>query len=97
MTSETESFGVSALEAMAAKVPVVSSNTGGIPEVNTNGITGFLSNVGNIQEMSDNVIKLLSDKVLYDKVSEAAYQNACKFNINNVLPLYEKLYEELVL
>ena len=97
MTSETESFGVSALEAMAAKVPVVSSNTGGIPEVNTDGVTGFLSDVGNIEEMSDNVIKLLSDQVLYDRVSEAAYQNACKFNINNVLPIYEKLYEDLVL
>lgn len=97
MTSETESFGVSALEAMAAKVPVVSSNTGGIPEVNTDGVTGFLSDVGDIEEMSDNVIKLLSDKVLYDRISEAAYQNACKFNINNVLPIYEKLYEDLVL
>ena len=97
MTSETESFGVSALEAMAAKVPVVSSNTGGIPEVNTDGVTGFLSDVGNIEEMSDNVIKLLSDKVLYDRFSESAYQNACKFNINNVLPIYEKLYKDLVL
>lgn len=96
MTSETESFGVSALEAMAAGIPVVSSNSGGIPEVNHNGVTGYLSDVGNVDEMSNNVIKILSDDKVYAAFSKAAYENACKFNISSILPTYEALYKELL-
>ena len=96
MTSETESFGVSALEAMAAGVPVVSSNTGGIPEVNIDGETGYLSNVGDINEMAQNVIKLLEDDVLYSKISKLASEQAARFNISNILPQYENLYYNLL-
>ncbi len=96
MTSETESFGVSALEAMAAGVPVVSSNTGGIPEVNIDGETGYLSNVGDINEMAQNVIKLFEDDVLYNKISKSASEQAARFNISNILPQYENLYYNLL-
>ena len=96
MTSETESFGVSALEAMAAGVPVISSNTGGIPEVNVHGETGFLSNVGDVEDMAENLIKLLSDSSLYSYQSEKALEKAKSFNISNILPVYESLYNDLL-
>lgn len=96
MTSETESFGVSALEAMAASVPVISTNTGGIPEVNNHGVTGFLSNVGDVADMANNTIKLLSDKDLYRSLSVNALANANKFNIKNILPKYLKLYYKAI-
>jgi N-acetyl-alpha-D-glucosaminyl L-malate synthase BshA len=96
MTSETESFGVSALEAMAASVPVISTNTGGIPEVNKHGETGYLSNVGDIEDMAKNTIKLLEDKKLYNRISMNAAANANKFNIRNILPRYLNLYYKAI-
>ncbi len=96
MTSEKESFGVSALEAMAAGVPVVSSNTGGIPEVNTHNETGFLSNVGDIEDMAKNLSNLLVDSKLYNRLSQNAFERAKEFNISKVLPIYESLYHELL-
>lgn len=96
LPSETESFGLAALEAMAMHIPVISTNTGGLPEVNVHGVTGFLSNVGDIDDMAANSIKLLSDENLLNKFKVNAYTQAKKFDINTILPMYEKLYMELV-
>ncbi len=95
LPSETESFGLAALEAMAMRIPVISTNTGGLPEVNIDGVTGFLSNVGDVDDMAANAIKLLSDEKLLAKFKDNAYNQAKKFDINVVLPMYEKLYQEL--
>ena len=96
MTSEKESLGVSALEAMAAGVPVISSNTGGIPEVNTHNQTGFLSNVGDVGDMAKNLKNLLEDDKLYERLSINALEKAKQFNIGNILPIYESLYDDLL-
>jgi N-acetyl-alpha-D-glucosaminyl L-malate synthase BshA len=92
LPSETESFGLAALEAMAKHIPVISTNTGGLPEVNINGVTGFLSNVGDVDDMAANAIKLLRDENLLAQFKENAYKQAKKFDINTILPMYEKLY-----
>lgn len=94
LPSETESFGLAALEAMINKVPVISSNAGGIPEVNEQGISGFLSDVGNVDEMAVNALKILSDDSILEKFKENAVKSARKFDILNVLPLYEEVYEK---
>lgn len=94
LPSETESFGLAALEAMVNKVPVISSNAGGIPEVNEQGITGFLSDVGNVEEMATNALKILSKDSVLEKFKENAVKSARKFDILNVLPLYEEVYEK---
>ncbi len=96
LPSETESFGLAALEAMAMKVPVISTNGGGLPEVNIHGKTGYLSDVGNVEEMAANAIKLLGDKKLFAQFRENAFAQAKKFDINTILPKYEKLYQQLV-
>lgn len=93
LPSETESFGLAALEAMMNKVAVISSNTGGIPEVNKQGITGFLSDVGDIDDMVKNSLKILKDDSTLQQFKENAYQVASEFDITNILPLYESLYE----
>ena len=97
LPSETESFGLSALEAMAMKVPVISTNSGGLPEVNLEGKTGFLSNVGDIQDMSKNSLKLLKDPDLLEQFRQNAFSQAMKFDIEKVLPLYEKIYNQLMI
>ncbi len=96
LPSETESFGLSALEAMAMKVPVISTNSGGLPEVNINNVTGFLSNVGDVEDMATNTLKLLKNNELLSKFKENAFKHAQKFDINLVLPQYEKLYKQLI-
>jgi N-acetyl-alpha-D-glucosaminyl L-malate synthase BshA len=96
LPSETESFGLAALEAMASRVPVISSNTGGIPEININGVTGFLSNVGDVHDMAKNAIQLLNDDFLMAKFKEAAYQKAKEFSEERIIPLYENLYERVL-
>src|SRR3954470_1904503 len=92
LPSEYESFGLAALEAMAAKVPVVSSNAGGLPEININGETGFSANVGDVAAMSNYAIKILSDEELFLKLKEGAYKQALRHDITNIVPKYEKLY-----
>jgi len=96
LPSETESFGLAALEAMALAVPVVSSNTGGIPEVNCDGFSGFLSDVGEVDEMAENAVKILNDEKVLHQFKHNAWEQAKKFKIENVLPKYEQLYESLI-
>jgi len=92
LPSETESFGLAALEAMSCGVPVISSNSGGLPEVNKEGVTGYLSDVGDIESMSNNAISILSDNAKLLKFKQNALNEASKFDIKNILPIYENLY-----
>jgi N-acetyl-alpha-D-glucosaminyl L-malate synthase BshA len=94
LPSESESFGLAALEAMINKVPVISSNAGGIAEVNQHGVTGFLSDIGNVDEMAENALRILRDDVVLEKFKENAVRVAETFDIANVLPLYEAVYEK---
>ena len=94
LPSESESFGLAALEAMVNKVPVISSNTGGIPEVNIHGQTGFLSPVGAVDEMAENALAILQDPEVLAQFKKRAVQAAQKFDITNILPLYEAVYEK---
>ena len=89
--SETESFGLAALEAMACEVPVISTNTGGLPEVNIDGVTGYTSNIGDVAKMGADALTILKDENLADFKSRAKEQ-ALKFKLENILPLYEALY-----
>jgi N-acetyl-alpha-D-glucosaminyl L-malate synthase BshA len=93
LPSQTESFGLAALEAMANKVPVISSNSGGLPEVNRQGVSGFLSDVGNVDEMAENAIKILESDETLNTFKQNAFKEAQKFDLKNVLPLYEQIYE----
>ncbi|RKN76925.1 N-acetyl-alpha-D-glucosaminyl L-malate synthase BshA [Ulvibacterium marinum] len=94
LPSKSESFGLAALEAMINKVAIISSNTGGIPEVNKHGITGFLSDVGDVEDMAKNAIKILEDERRLEEFKQNAYNAALKFDILKVLPLYEAIYEK---
>jgi len=94
LPSEKESFGLVALEAMIHKVPVISSNAGGLSEVNVDGVSGYLSPVGNVKEMATNTIKALSDKNLYDRLKKGAFGQAKNFDISNIIPKYEAVYEK---
>jgi glycosyltransferase involved in cell wall biosynthesis len=96
LPSESESFGLAALEAMAARTPVISTNTGGIPEVNKDGVSGFLSQVGDVKSMANNTLKILIDEDVLNQFKEGAYQQAKKFDIHTVLPQYENLYERVI-
>lgn len=94
LPSEQESFGLAALEAMAAETPVISSNAGGIPEVNIQGETGYLTEIGNVEAMSNYSIKLLSDDNLLAQMKKNAKEQALRFDLTKILPLYEKMYAE---
>lgn len=96
LPSETESFGLAALEAMACGVPVISSNSGGLPEVNFDGFSGYLSNVGDVEEMAANAIKILKDDAVLSQFKNNALEVAKKFDIKNILPKYEALYEKAI-
>lgn len=94
LPSQSESFGLAALEAMINKTPVISSNAGGIPEVNIQGVTGYLSNVGDVHEMAENALKILKNEAVLNTFKENAVKNAERFDIKKILPLYEAVYEK---
>jgi N-acetyl-alpha-D-glucosaminyl L-malate synthase BshA len=95
MPSEKESFGLAALEAMACEVPVISSNTGGIPELNIQGVTGFMSNVGDVEDMTRNALFVL-DKNNLPKFKANALNRAKEFDISRILPQYESYYTKVI-
>ncbi|MEN9685178.1 MAG: hypothetical protein RLZZ28_964 [Bacteroidota bacterium] len=92
LPSEYESFGLAALEAMAARAVVISSNAGGLSEINIQNVTGFMAAVGDVAAMSKYAIELLKDNARLASMKESAYQQACRFDIKNIIPIYEKLY-----
>jgi glycosyltransferase involved in cell wall biosynthesis len=92
LPSEYESFGLSALEAMAARVPVISTDAGGLSEINIHGQTGYMAKVGDVAAMSEFAIGMLGDETLLAKMKEQAFEHAQKFDIQNIVPQYEKLY-----
>ena len=96
LPSEAESFGLVALEAMASGVAVVSSNVGGLPEVNIDGYTGVLKDVGDIEGMIESALEILKDKDTLAKFKSNALEHAQNFDLSKIVPLYEKLYFDLV-
>ncbi|MDO5509274.1 MAG: N-acetyl-alpha-D-glucosaminyl L-malate synthase BshA [Weeksellaceae bacterium] len=96
LPSSQESFGLAALEAMAAGVPVVSSDVGGIPEVNSHGVTGYTLPVGDVQGMAQAAIEILQDDQVLKKFKENARERSQLFDVKNILPRYEKLYHQAV-
>jgi len=96
LTSEYESFGLAALEAMAAEVPVISTNVGGLPEININGYSGFLSDVGDIGNMTKNALTILGDDDTLSKFRMQALEQARKFDIHKIVPQYENLYSRYI-
>ncbi|MCL4158976.1 UNVERIFIED_CONTAM: hypothetical protein GTU68_053544 [Idotea baltica] len=94
LPSQTESFGLAALEAMASSVPVISTNTGGIPEVNEDGYSGYLSDVNAVEDMSANAIKILKNTDTLNQFKANAKVQSQKFDLHNVVPMYERIYEE---
>ena len=94
LPSETESFGLAALEAMSCGVPVISSNSGGLPEVNIEGYSGYLSDVGDVNAMSKNAISILSDEAKLKQFKINAKEVASRFDILNIVPMYEEVYQQ---
>lgn len=94
LPSEAESFGLAALEAMANKVPVVSSNSGGLPEVNIQGVSGFLDNIGDINGMVQHSMEILKNISTLEKFKEQAYQHSKNFSVDKIVPMYEAIYQK---
>ncbi len=97
LPSETESFGLAALEAMAASVPVITTNTGGTPEVVEHGYSGFTSNVGDVDDMAKNALNILTDENNFKLFKSNARKKAAEFDIQKIMPLYEDLYKRVVI
>ncbi len=95
LTSEYESFGLAALEAMAAEVPVISTNAGGLPEIIIDGVCGYMSPVGDVEDMSRNALKILKDEHTLQQFKANALLQAKKFDIQHIVPLYEQLYSSV--
>ncbi len=96
MPSESESFGLAALEAMACKVPVITSNAGGLPELNIDGVTGYMDNVGDINAMAAHAIYILKDDQRLAEFKEGALNRAKQFDLGLILPVYEQYYQEVL-
>ncbi|WP_339755642.1 N-acetyl-alpha-D-glucosaminyl L-malate synthase BshA [uncultured Winogradskyella sp.] len=94
LPSQTESFGLAALEAMASSVPVISTNTGGLPEVNEDGYSGYLSEVNAIEDMTKNAIKILKDSNTLNQFKVNAKTQSQKFDLHNIVPMYENIYKK---
>ncbi|MBE7652406.1 N-acetyl-alpha-D-glucosaminyl L-malate synthase BshA [Tenacibaculum finnmarkense] len=94
LPSETESFGLAALEAMAASTAVISTNCGGLPEVNIHGKTGYLSNLGDVNDMATNAIKILKNEAILAEFKENAKQHIKVFSLEKILPMYEDIYKK---
>ncbi len=94
--SSNESFGLAALEAMACEVPVISSNAGGLPEVNVQGVTGFLANIGDVETMAENALMLLQNPDMLAKFRQNALEQAKRFDISIILPQYEAYYQKVI-
>lgn len=96
MPSASESFGLAALEAMACEVPVISSNVGGLPEVNIQGVTGYMSDLGNVDEMAKYAVEILKDEATLNQFKANALAQAKQFDIENIIHFYEDYYEEIL-
>jgi N-acetyl-alpha-D-glucosaminyl L-malate synthase BshA len=96
MPSQSESFGLAALEAMACKVPVISSNAGGLPELNIEGVTGFLLDIGDVDGMAEKAIYILEDENRLNEFKENALKRAKELELANIMPLYENFYKEVI-
>jgi N-acetyl-alpha-D-glucosaminyl L-malate synthase BshA len=96
MPSQSESFGLAALEAMACKVPVISTNAGGLPELNIEGVTGFLRDIGDVDGMAEKAIYILEDEARLKNFKENSLARAKKFDLSIILPIYENYYIEVI-
>ena len=96
LPSKNESFGLSALEAMAAETAIISTNTGGLPEVNVHGVTGYLSNLGDVEDMAKNAVSILKDDAILLRFKANAKKHTKQFCLENILPVYEEIYSSVL-